>query len=127
MAGDIAGIALQENEAVLHDLRPKWSAWIWPIVFTCGIYAVVAWRKRQTMRYIVTDTRAIFKRGSWAGSSTEEFRLSDVRRLRTETSLGEKIIGGGTLILDTGVDQLRLAAVPNHSDVAASIREAQTE
>jgi hypothetical protein len=127
MVKKIGGITLQNDEAILHDLRPKWAAWLWPIVLTFGFYIPIAWLKRRRTRYIITDRRAILKRGSWSTSHTEEFQLSDVTRLRTNQSLGEKLIGGGTLVLDVGVDELRLTAVPDHSEVAASIRGAQTE
>jgi len=127
MSPKVAGVTLQSRETVLHDLRPKWSAWLWPILLTFGFYAAVAWLKRRRTRYIITDQRAILKQGSWSGGQTEEFRLSDVTRLHTSKSLRENLLGGGTLVLDVGVDELRLPAVPNHSRVAASIREVQTK
>jgi hypothetical protein len=124
--GSIRGLSLQEDEEVLHSFRPKISAWFWPILLTCGLWLPVALWNRRKVRYVVTDKRVIKKRGRLS-SSTEEFRLSDVSRLETNRSFGERILGGGTITLDTGVDQMTLKAVPKHSTVAATIRGGQTD
>ena len=39
---------------------------------------------------------------------------------------GEKLLSGGRIILDTGVDGMKIEPVPNHDRVVAAIREAQT-
>jgi hypothetical protein len=125
MPTTVAGVQLRDDEEVLHDFRPSWAAWFWSICLTFGFWIPVAWWQRQGIRYIVTDERVIRKRGR-LGSTTNEFRLADVARLETGRSFGERIFGSGTIILDTGVDELRMKAVPNHTEVAATIRSGQT-
>lgn len=105
-----------------REFRPSWAAWFWPIVLTVGLAAPWAWWRRRGVRYEITDDR-IIKHTGRVSSATEEIRLADVSRLRTEQSLGERLFGKGTIVLDTGIDDLQLRAVPNHATVADEIRQ----
>jgi len=106
----------------LHEFRPTWAAWFWHMVLTFGMFAPIAWWLRRGVRYEVLDDRVV-KHSGRLSSNTDEFALSRVSRIRTSQSLGEKLLGGGTIVLDTGVDEMRIAATPNHDAVAESIRE----
>lgn len=119
-------ISLQADEHVLHEFRPTWAAYFWPIVLSLGIYTPIAWWLRRGLRYTVTNKRVIKHTGR-VSSKTDEFRLADVTRVKTSQSLGEKLLSGGTIVIDTGVDELTLKSVPEHSAVVSSIRSAQTE
>lgn len=126
MSNSVAGISLQEGETVHHSFRPAWGAWFWPIVLTFGLWIPIVWWNRRKVRYIVTDNRVIRKRGR-VGSSVEQIRIADVSRVVTNRSLGERILGGGSMMLDTGPDEMTLTAVPNHSTVSDTIGRLQAK
>lgn len=119
------GVALQGDEHVLHEFRPTWARYLGLIVLTVGLGFPIAWWLRRGVRYTVTDKRVIKHTGRLS-TKTDEFRISDVKRIQTKRTPSEKFLSGGTITLDTGVDELRMAGVPDHDQVAASIREAQT-
>jgi uncharacterized membrane protein YdbT with pleckstrin-like domain len=108
----------------LHEFRPTWAAWFWILVVTIGMAAPYVWWRRRGVRYEITDSRVMEHTGRLS-SETDEFLIDDITRVQTRQSLGERLIGGGTIVVDTGVDELTLAAVPNHQDVVETIREAQ--
>ncbi len=124
MANKISGIKLQRHEVVYQSFRPTFSVWFWPIVLTVVVWIPLAWWRRQNVRYIITNERVITRHGLLR-STSEEFQFSDVSRLETSKSLGERVLGGGTITVDTGTDELTLRAVPNHRAVAATIRKGQ--
>lgn len=112
------------SEQTLHEFRPTWAAWFWPIVLTLGFALPYVWWKRRGIRYEVTENRVIEHRGRIT-KQTDAFLLDDVTRVKTNQTLGERILGGGTVVLDTGVDELTLTAVPNHQHVVSTIEDAQ--
>jgi len=87
--------------------------------------APYVWWKRRGLRYTITENRVIKHTGRMS-DATDEFRLADIKRVRTKQSLGEKVLGGGTIVIDTGVDELTIKAVPNYNVVVETIREYQT-
>ncbi|WP_135535370.1 PH domain-containing protein [Halostella pelagica] len=107
-----------------HEFRPTWAAWFWLLVLTIGTFAPYVWWRRRGVRYEVTDSRVIKHTGRLS-NATDEFLLDDVTRVRTKQTLGEKLLGGGTITIDTGVDELTISAVPNHTGVVETIRETQ--
>lgn len=113
------------NEETLREFRPTWAGWFWSIVLTFGFALPFVWWRRRAIKYEITDSRVIKRRGRLA-TTTDEFLLSDVTRVQTHRSLGERILGGGTIVLDVGVDELTLTAVPNHQDIVSLIRELQS-
>lgn len=112
------------NEETHQEFRPAWAAWFWLIVFTFGFALPYVWWRRQGIRYEMTDSRVIRHTGR-VSSSTDEFQLNRVTRIQTHQSLIERIFGVGTITLDAGVDEMTLKAVPNHEQVADSIRHSQ--
>jgi len=106
----------------LHEFRPTWAAWFWHMVLTAGMFAPIAWWLRRGVRYEVFDDRFV-KHSGRLSSHTDEFSLAQVSRIRTSQSLGEKVLGGGTIVLDRGGDEMEIAATPNHDAVAELTRE----
>lgn len=133
MPDRVAGIALLDGESVQHDLRPRWGKWFWTIVIgVCTLPMFIGvlplwhvYRSRKKTRFIITTDRVIVKKGGWSGTSTEEFRTDQIKRVKTSRSIGEKLLGGGTLLLDMGADELRLDGLPNFETVKTSIQNAQ--
>lgn len=120
-------VNLADDEEIQHSFRPKWAAWFGLIVMTIGLGLPIAWWQRRKTKYIITNRRVIQKRSTLVSSRSDEFRLADVQRIRTSKSMGERILGGGTIELDTGVDEITLKAVPNHSTVVSTLREEYTD
>jgi uncharacterized membrane protein YdbT with pleckstrin-like domain len=110
----------------LHEFRPSWAAWFWWMVLSFGILIPYVWYRRRGVRFTVTEERVIKHTGR-VGSATEEIQISEVSRIKTSQSLGEKLLGGGTITLDTGPDKMTLSAVPNHEKVVETIRQRQSE
>lgn len=115
-----------ENEERLHEFRPTYAAWFWVIVLTSGFGFIWAWWQRRAIRYVITNKRVIKHTGR-VSSKTDEFRIADVSRIRTKQGLGDKVLGGGTIKLDTGPDEIEIVGVPNYEAVVRSIRAEQTD
>ena len=113
---------IMASDDALHEFRPTWAAWFWHIILTVGLFAPIAWWLRRGVRYEVLDDRVV-KHSGRISSQTDEFALGQVSRIRTSRSLGEQLLGGGTIVLDTGNGEMRIAATPDHDAVAESIRE----
>jgi len=118
------GLSLPRNERVIYDLRPKWSAWFWSMLFLWWTIAwpMWVWLIRKRTRYVVTTGRVVKKKG-WLSKSSEEYPMEEIRHIKTSRSIGERILGGGTIILDTGPGEIHLEAVPGPRDVVNTIRE----
>ena len=112
------------SEEIIHEFRQSWAAWFWLILLTFGLALPYVWWRRRGMRYEVTDSRIIRHTGR-VSSSTNEFQLDRVTRVKTHQSLTERLFGVGTITLDAGVDEMTLKAVPKHKKVAKSIRRSQ--
>lgn len=108
----------------LHEFRPSWAAWFWLIVITFGIAIPYVWWRRRGIRYEVTDTSVIQHTGR-ISASTDEFQLDRVTRIQTNQSFIERIVGVGSITVDTGDDEMTLTSVPNYKRVADSIRNNQ--
>lgn len=79
------------------------------------------------MRYIVTNQRLIEVSGI-LGTNTSEYRISDIRQIQTGATWGEKMMGHGNLQFSTGtVEMITFNGIPNHQEVANTIREIQRE
>ena len=109
------------SKNTIQEFRPSWAAWFWLIFFTFGFALPYVWWRRRGIRYEVTTSRVIRHTGR-VTSSTDEFQLNRVLRIKTHQSLSERFFGVGTITLDTGVDEMTLKAVPNHEQVAESMR-----
>lgn len=112
------------NEETIEEFRPSWVAWFWLILVTFGLAVPYVWWKRRGIRYEVTSSRVIRHTGR-ISSSTDEFQLARVTRVRTHQSLIERLFGVGTITLDAGVDEMTLKSVPNYQQVGESIRRVQ--
>jgi len=112
------------SERTIQEFRPSWAAWFWLIFFTLGFALPYVWWRRRGIRYEITESRVIRHTGR-VSSSTDEFQLARVTRVRTHQTLTQRLFGVGTIILDAGVDEMTLKAVPNHEQVAKAIRQAQ--
>lgn len=128
-------ISLLQDENVIHDVRPSWSNWTGAIIigiltslFLIGIVILFwAWLARSNMRYIVTNQRLIEVTGI-LGTNTSEYRISDIRQIQTGATWGEKMMGNGNLQFSTGtVQMITFNGIPNHQEVANTIREIQRE
>lgn len=115
-------LPLQDNEHIQHNFKPKWAAWFWPIILTVGLYTPFAWLQRRRISYVITNKRVVKIQKSWAGETTESIRLPEVKRVETSRGLANKILGGGTISVDAGTKNLKLASIPNYNEIEAAIR-----
>jgi len=111
--------------ATEHEFRPTWAAWFWMLVLSLGLLTPYVWWRRRGVRYEIRDGRAIRYTGRLS-TSVEEIRIADVSRMETHRSFGEKILGGGSITLDTGVDEMTLSAVPDPDGVINTVRAYQS-
>jgi uncharacterized membrane protein YdbT with pleckstrin-like domain len=128
------GVTLLEGEEVLHNVRPSWSNWSgWIIgsvlLMFVGIGFVTIFvpiLARYNSRYVVTTERVIQKTGI-LGTSTNEYRIEDIRQLQTGASWSEKLIGHGNIQFSsgTGGSLVTFAGVPNYETIANTIRKHQ--
>lgn len=114
-------LAGKMDEEAVYEFRPSWTAWFWLIVFSLGIALPYVWWRRRGIRYEITESRLIKHTGRLS-STTEEFQLARLTRVKTNQSLGERVFGVGTITLDTGVDEITIQSVPNYQEVANVIR-----
>lgn len=123
----MGSVASAPDEEVIEQFHPSYAAWFWVGILTLGFGFIHAWWMRKRLTYTITNKRIVKEKSMRFSTSTDEFRLSDVNRIQTSRSLGEKILGGGTIVLDTGVDELTIKAVPNYTDVVDTLRRVHTE
>lgn len=147
---DVEDITLLEGEKVLESVRPSWINWllllaIAGIVGLLGLLVLVGGEigglvllvlggllvgyvrvARARSRYIVTNQR-VKKRVGLARKSTGETRIAKIRGLSTDQGLFERLFGKGSVSIDSGAASGRLGikGVPNHDDLANTIREQQ--
>lgn len=120
----IANIELEPDETVLHDLHPSIMSWPLVIAFGWLIFPVVYswWRYRRT-RYVVTTDRVIIKRDRPV-VETIELSYRNISRVQTTKRRIEYFSRFGTIQLDTVSEgEVVLKAVPDHTEVANTIRE----
>ena len=137
---EVGGIALFEDEEVLHDFHPSWVAWwksitvivllslfLFPVAF--GLTLVLLyfpWRARKRTRYVVTSDRIIVREASLMSSSTHEFTFDRIRQISTGRSAIEKLLGHGNIhVVFHGGTDFRFSGTPNYDKVANTIRHAQ--
>jgi hypothetical protein len=136
MTEQVSGVDLFEGEELLHDLRASWANW-WLSLTIYGILTLLSfgllipllaipWLQRRHTHYLVTDERVI-KRSGLISVSTSEYRIDDIREIHTAASWAERMLNVGTVRLSTDPrdSNLTLGGIPNHDDVARSIRGAQ--
>lgn len=147
----IRGITLLEGERVLKNVLPSWINWwilLLPavlialfslIVIISGdfgggvvflliaglLYAYVRYARKRS-RYIVTNQR-VKKSVGILRRSTGETRIADIRGLTTEQSILERLVGKGSVLIDSGAaaGRLGIKGVANHEELATTIREQQ--
>lgn len=129
------GLALLEDEDILHEVRPSWSKWMGSIIIGIltsilifGVFILLwVWLARKNMRYVVTNQRLIQISGI-LGTHTSEYRIADLRQIQTGATWSEKMLGHGNLQFTTGtVDMITFDGVPGYQKVANTIREVQRE
>lgn len=128
-------VTLLQDEEIIHDLRPSWSKWGGALViglvtsiFIVGLFVLGwVWLARKNSRYVVTNQRIVEISGI-LGTSTTEYRISDLRQLQTGASWSEKFLSVGNLQFSTGgATTITFHGIPNHQEVANTIRELQRE
>jgi len=128
------GITLIENEEVLHNVRPSWAKWAGLVLISIPLMVIgvgfltlgYVWLKRKNTRYIVTNQRLIHKTGL-LGSSTTEYRITNLRQLQTGATWGEKSRGHGNIQFTTGSGTITFDGIADYETVANTIRERQRE
>lgn len=146
-----ADITLLENEQVLKHEKPSWINWWLLLVVVAfsgllglailaggdiggallffiiaGIFYLYVRYARKRSRYIVTNQR-VKKRVGLARRSTGETRIADIRGLSTEQGVLERIVGKGSVLIDSGAaaGKLQIRGVADHDGLANTIREQQ--
>jgi hypothetical protein len=148
---DAEGITLLENEHVLANERPSWVNW-WLVLLVGGIiglfglvvllngdvagalvflaiaglfYGYVRLARKRS-RIIVTNQR-VKKSVGLARKSTGETRIKKIRGLSTEQRLIERLVGKGSILIDSGAagGKLGIRGVSDHDGLANTIREQQ--
>lgn len=147
----IRGITLLEGEQVLKNVLPSWINW-WILLIPAVLIALFALiviisgdfgggliflivagllygyvrYARKRSRYIVTNQR-VKKSVGILRRSTGETRIADIRGLTTEQGLLERLVGKGSVLIDSGAaaGRLGIKGVANHEALATTIREQQ--
>lgn len=147
----IRGITLLEDEQVLKNVLPSWINWtillvpsglitlLGLIVLISGdfggaviffilaglLYAYVRYARKRS-RYIVTNQR-VKKSVGILRRTTGETRIADIRGLTTEQGILERLVGKGSVLIDSGAaaGRLGIKGVANHEELATTIREQQ--
>lgn len=133
----VEGFTLLEGEEVLHNVRPAWSNWaneliLYGLLCFVGIGFLllpIPWYKRTKTRYIVTSERVMHKEGGLLGTSTNEYRISDIRQLQTGATLFEKVLGHGNIQFSSGGagTLIQFHGIGDYESVANTIRTRQRE
>ncbi len=118
-----ASVPLLEDEEILTDARPAWSAWtghflltviiiiggiaagggafVFAVLVAIGILGYVWWQRRK-LRYVVTDRRMLKIMGM-TSNSTNEAWMEDIRGLQTGASFIERLLGHGHITVSTSI------------------------
>ncbi len=81
---------------------------------------LVAELKRLTTKYVVTDFRVI-RRDGILRKSENVMPYNKVERVQLSQGILERVLGIGTLVVDTGEDQMLIASVRNPRNVERTI------
>ncbi len=100
----------------------------WAIVVVAALVLLAAslrpWLRWQRTRYLLTDRRLVLRRGvlSRHGRDLPLRRIADVS---FEQSLGERLFGAGTLVVETSGEQgqVRLRSMPHVRAVHAELND----
>lgn len=91
------------GEELIYDGHPAvlgtFGAWALTIV-TLGIYAIYAWAKSRSTHYRITSQRIVIDRGL-VSKSMEQVDLYRVVDYSVEQPFGQRLVGTGTLVLET--------------------------
>lgn len=144
-------IALLENEELVVSTHPSWVHWFELLVidaflvlvgllgllggaigtslllwFFAILLAAYVHVHRLSNRYIITTDR-VHKQIGLLHQTTSEARIADIHSLSTEASFIERLCGLGTVQIDStgAAGLLSLDNLPNHKQVANTIREQQ--
>jgi hypothetical protein len=128
---EIAGVQLMQNEAVLEDVNPAWSAYVGSLLFgvllllaalaeatfvdnqndagatvimgivVFGVIFGYAAYRRYRTHYIVTDSRVIKRTGIMLNSSTEEAGYEMITGVGVDASRFQSLFGNGTVNVAT--------------------------
>jgi hypothetical protein len=144
------GITLLDGEQMLANLRPSWEAWAWQLLvggflfltglaqlanggsatgfliglLVLGCVVIARWRSR----YFVTDERVV-QRAGLLRRSTNEVRVEDIEGLKTDARLIERLLRHGHIVLSSAATTgpVTFNYLPNHNEVANTIRERQRD
>lgn len=148
---NLRGITLLEGEQVLKNELPSWVNW-WVLLVPAVVIALVGLIAivdgdfvggviiliiagvpvsyvrfaRRRSRYIVTNQR-VKKSVGIVRKSTGEVRIADIRGLSTNQGLLERLVGKGSVLIDSGAaaGKLGIQGVADPQDLAATIRQQQ--
>lgn len=136
---DAEGVTLIEDEKVLHNMRPSWSAYANSLIGiallsipTLGfglVFLIIPWLKRKNSRYIITDNRVIQKSGI-LNSHSKDYRIEDIRQLQTGASWFEKMLGHGNIQFASSAGATSLitfSGISDYQSVANTIRTQQQD
>lgn len=150
MAADDTRVELLDGEQLIDKRHPSWSEWSLQLALAgfvllfglgsgdlTGIVGGLAvgggiigyvHLARQSSEYVVTDQRVI-KRVGLLRKATGEARIEDIRSLSTNAGILERLIGKGTVEIDSAGagGQLGIAGVDDFEGLANTIREQQNE
>lgn len=115
---------LFEDEEVLIDARPAWTAWTLHLVIAAlvafggliadgsttrlagfaiaGALVAYVWYQRRKVRYLVTDKRIVVATGI-SSLATNEAWMIDVRGMQTGASFVERLLGHGHITVSTSI------------------------
>jgi uncharacterized membrane protein YdbT with pleckstrin-like domain len=79
-------------------------------VFFAFIAFIIAELKRRTTRYIITDNKIIREDGILS-KNTEMIPYTQLNRVDLKQSFGQRILGIGTIVVDTGDDKLEIEMI----------------
>ncbi len=130
----VAGMALHDDEEILHNQKPSWLNWLKSIVFI-GIIGVVTvgfglvllyfpWRARQRTRYVVTSDRVIVKKSTWRTTDVNEYPITHI----TSTKHGSRLLGAGYVefAVSGHTGPVVLGGIRNSKRISNDIQELRT-
>ena len=128
---DLEDFARRRHEATERELFAGRPALVFSLggylvaVLTLGLALLVFWRRRASIRYVITTQRLQIERGilSKTKSNVELFRIDDYEIRRP---LGMRMVGHAELRLkssDRGTPDLILKGIPGLDALAEELRE----
>lgn len=150
-----ASVPTLDDEEVLIDARPAWSAYMWYFVLAglillgglfsggnaaigglllAGAIAGYVYYLRQKVRYVVTDQRMMIVRGI-TSKATNEAWMVDIVGLSTGASLLERLLNHGHITVSRQIGPvgfgpfggMTFGGIHNHEEIAQIVRQRQRE